>query len=105
APPSFIAYLETNWLSDRDVEIWSAKFRRERHVFELGDTNMLVESWHHLLMGKFLEGKRNRRVDHFLHVLINRAIPHFIGKHRRQDFGFEGPDFEVKRRMEVESRA
>ncbi|KAJ7436515.1 hypothetical protein B0H11DRAFT_1754820 [Mycena galericulata] len=66
APPSVISYLETNWLSDRDVEMWSAKFRRDRNVFELGDTNML---------------------------------------HRRQDFGFEGPDLEVKRRMEVESRA
>ncbi|KAJ7757388.1 hypothetical protein DFH07DRAFT_958746 [Mycena maculata] len=82
APPSVISYLKTNWLSDRDVEMWSAKFRRDRNVFELGDTNMLVESWHHLLKGKFLEGK-----------------------HRRQDFGFEGPDLEVKRRMEVESRA
>ncbi|KAJ6555681.1 hypothetical protein DFH09DRAFT_889814, partial [Mycena vulgaris] len=61
--------------------------------------------WHHLLKGKFLEGKRNRRVDHLLHVLINKAIPYFIGKHCRQDFGFEGPDLEVKRRIEVESRA
>ncbi|KAJ7028487.1 hypothetical protein C8F04DRAFT_1290675, partial [Mycena alexandri] len=85
--------------------MWSARFRRNRSVFELCDTNMLVESWHHLLKGKFLEGKRNRRVDHLLHVLVNDTIPYFIGKHRRQEFGFEGPDLEVKRRMEVESRS
>ncbi|KAF8206097.1 hypothetical protein K438DRAFT_1578409, partial [Mycena galopus ATCC 62051] len=51
---------------------------------------------HHLLKGKFLEEKRNRRVDHLLHVLVNKAIPYFIGKHRRQDSGFEGSDPEVK---------
>ncbi|KAJ7938711.1 hypothetical protein B0H13DRAFT_1583399, partial [Mycena leptocephala] len=100
APPSVIAYLEKNWLSQRDVEMWSARYCRDRSIFELCDTNMLVESWHHLLKGNFLEGKRNRRVDHLLHVLINSAIPYFIAKHR-QDFGFEGPDLEVKRRMEV----
>ncbi|KAJ7758830.1 hypothetical protein DFH07DRAFT_725533, partial [Mycena maculata] len=44
-------------------------------------------------------------VDHLLHVLLNKAIPYFIGKQRRQDFGFEGPDLEVKRCMEVETRA
>ncbi|KAJ6537430.1 hypothetical protein DFH09DRAFT_815992, partial [Mycena vulgaris] len=55
-----------------------------------------------LLKGRFLEGKRNRHFVHLLHVLINRAIPYFIDKHRCQDFGFEGPDFEGKRCIEVE---
>ncbi|KAJ7248917.1 hypothetical protein C8J57DRAFT_978585, partial [Mycena rebaudengoi] len=99
APPSVIAYLKTNWLPH--VQMWSAQYRKNRGVFELGDTNMLVESWHHLLKAKFLEGKRNRRVDHLLHVLLNKAIPYFIARHRRQEFGFEGPDLEVKRRSEV----
>lgn len=44
APQSFMAYLETNWLKERDIEMWSARFRRNRSVFELCDTNMLVES-------------------------------------------------------------
>jgi hypothetical protein len=44
APPSVIAYLEKNWLSQHDVEMWSARYRRDRSIFELCDTNMLVES-------------------------------------------------------------
>jgi hypothetical protein len=44
-------------------------------------------------------------LDHLLHVLTEKAIPHFIARHRRQEFGFEGPDLEIKRRIEVAQRA
>ena len=36
---------------------------------------------------------------------MDQAIPHFIHKHRRQEFGFEGADLEVKKRLEIEERA
>ena len=52
-----------------------------------------------------LEGKRNRRLDHLIYVLVCKTIPYFIAKHRRQHFGFEGPDLELKRRQEIEIRA
>ena len=41
APPSVIKYLEKDWLPDRNM--WSAVARSGRKVWELGDTNMLLE--------------------------------------------------------------
>jgi hypothetical protein len=43
APPSVIEYLQTNWLVEQ--HLWSAVSRKNRHVFEEGDTNMLVEAY------------------------------------------------------------
>ena len=42
APPSVRQYLETEWWAERDL--WSAVSRRDRSVYELSDTNMLVEA-------------------------------------------------------------
>jgi len=106
APSSIIQYLETFWLSDdENIKMWSAIYRTNRTIFQLCDTNMLVEAWHHLLKGTFMQGKRNRRLDHLIHILVDQAIPHFIHKHHRQEFGFEGADLEVKKRLEIEERA
>ncbi|KAJ7238876.1 hypothetical protein C8J57DRAFT_978469, partial [Mycena rebaudengoi] len=105
APTSFVDYLKGTWMDDATVQLWSAVFRTDRGIFEMGDTNMLVESWHHLLKGHFLEGKRNRRLDHLIHVLYDIAIPHFIARHRRQEMGFEGPDLEMKHRIQVAKHA
>ncbi|KAJ7119339.1 hypothetical protein C8R43DRAFT_901044, partial [Mycena crocata] len=99
APPSVVDYLITYWM--KVVKLLSAVFRKDRHIFELGDTNMLVESCHHLLKGTLLEGKRNRRLDHLIHVLYDVAIPHFVAHHRRQSMGFEGPNLEIKHQLEV----
>ncbi|KAJ6509843.1 hypothetical protein DFH09DRAFT_999707 [Mycena vulgaris] len=79
----------------------SGVFRKDRTNFELSDTNMLVEAWHHILksIDKHLQGKRGRRVDHLTHTLINVALPHNIANHRAQKFGFQGPDLEVRERM------
>ena len=52
-----------------------------------------------------LEGKRNRRMDNLIYVLLHNVIPHFCAKHRRQQFGFEGPDLEVQRQNEAETNA
>ncbi|KAJ7140308.1 hypothetical protein C8R43DRAFT_1201380, partial [Mycena crocata] len=98
-----VEYLQSYWMGV--VHMWSAVFCADRSIFELGDTNMLVEAWHHLLKGDFLEGKRNRRLDHLIHVLYEIVIPHFIARHRRQEMGFEGPDLELKHRLKVIKRA
>ncbi|KAJ7154347.1 hypothetical protein C8R43DRAFT_885158 [Mycena crocata] len=103
APPSVVTYLEEHWM--KVVELWSAVFRLDRTIFDLGDTNMLVEAWHHLLKGDFLEGKWNRRLDHLIHTLCDIAIPHFIARHHRQSLGFEGPDLALKHRKAVIKRA
>ena len=57
-----------------------------------------IYRWHHLLKGSMLEGKRNRRMDNRIYVLLHKVIPHFRAKHRRQQFGFKGPDLEVQHR-------
>ena len=64
-----------------------------------------IPSWHHLLKGNFMQGKRNRHLDHLIHILIDQAVPYFIQRHRRQENGFEGPDLEVKKRIEIEAHA
>ena len=66
---------------------------------------MLVEAWHHLLKGNFMEGKRNRHLDHLIYILVDQAIPFFIQRHRRQEFGFEGGDLEVEERLRIEGCA
>ncbi|KAJ7744260.1 hypothetical protein DFH07DRAFT_723192, partial [Mycena maculata] len=99
APDSIVTYLETYWM--KEVELWSAVFRADRLIFELSDTNMLVEAWHHLLKGDFLEGKCNRCLDHLIHALYDLAIPHSITRHHWQAMGFEGPDLGLKHRKAV----
>lgn len=42
APPSVTEYLERNWLPEK--ELWSAVFRQDCGIYELSDTNMLVEA-------------------------------------------------------------
>jgi hypothetical protein len=109
------------WLVGK--ELWSAVYRQDRTIFEQGDTNMLVEayvpltfqsficvtytsnSWHHVLKLKHPQGKRGRRVDNLIHTLINVAIPHYIAGHRTQEFGFQGPDLEVRERVKIKSKA
>lgn len=66
---------------------------------------MILDSWHHLLKGKFLEGKRNRRMDHLIHTLVHDVVPFYKAKHSRQEWGFEGLDLEMKRRKEIEVAA
>ncbi|KAJ6570677.1 hypothetical protein B0H10DRAFT_2107744 [Mycena sp. CBHHK59/15] len=87
APESVVTYLVRTWLVDK--ELWSAVYRRDRAIFELSDTDMLVEAWHHVLKSKHLAGKRGRRVDNLTHTLINVAIPHYIAGHRARSLQAE----------------
>lgn len=61
--------------------------------------------WHHVLKSKFLEGKQNRCVDYLLYVLLDLVIPYYIAWSQCQEFGFEGPDLEIKKRKEIMERA
>ncbi|KAF9552751.1 hypothetical protein CPC08DRAFT_601808, partial [Agrocybe pediades] len=105
APASVVEYFKSYWLKDDTLKLWTAIYRQDHSIFQNCDTNMLVEAWHHLLKGTFLEGKRNRRLDHLIYVLNQRAIPYFIERHRRQEFGFEGGDLEVQKRIAIEEAA
>ncbi|KAJ6475882.1 hypothetical protein DFH09DRAFT_1469505, partial [Mycena vulgaris] len=105
APESFIVYLKQYWMSERVVKMWSAVHRTPRTIFEACDTNMLIEAWHSVLKGKFLHGKRNRRLDHLISTLTTEVHPYYALKQRRQDLGFEGPDIEVKKRQDITKRS
>ncbi|KAF8952885.1 hypothetical protein BDZ97DRAFT_1680484, partial [Flammula alnicola] len=101
APARFWGYLVKNWLPQKFVLMWSAVYRRSRGIHLLNDTNMLIEAWHHVLKGKFLEGRRNRRLDHLLHILIDQVLPYYLLKERRQKIGFEGENLENQKRLKV----
>jgi hypothetical protein len=58
-----------------------------------------------VLKWKFLLGKRNRRLDHLVHTLVERVVPYYALKQRRQDSNFEGPDIETQKRMAILKRA
>jgi hypothetical protein len=105
APASVIQYFKTYWLQGDNIQLWSAVYQKERTVFQECNTNMLVEAWHHLLKGTFMEGKRNRCLDHLIHILIDRAIPYFIQRHWCQEFGFEEGDLEVEERLNIERQS
>lgn len=51
---------------------------------------MRIYRWHHLLKGTMLEGKRNRRMDNLIYVILHKVIPHFRAKHRRQQLASKG---------------
>ncbi|KAJ7322986.1 hypothetical protein DFH08DRAFT_635487, partial [Mycena albidolilacea] len=92
-------------MKDEVVAMWSTVYRGSRSIFEMCDTNMLVEAWHHVLKWKFLLGKRNRRIDHLVHTLVERVVPYYALKQQRQDLNFEGPDIEIKKRIDIHKRA
>ncbi|KAJ7590061.1 hypothetical protein C8J56DRAFT_772163, partial [Mycena floridula] len=98
APPDFADYLNQHWLAPEWMRMWSAVFRKGRSIYDHSDTNMLIEAWHHVLKGKFLHGKRNRRMDYLIYVLLEDVIPFYKLKQRRQDDGFEGLNLEMARR-------
>jgi hypothetical protein len=52
-----------------------------------------------------LQGRRNRRIDHLLYILTEKAVPYFAAKHRRQELGFEGLDLELTRWKDLEKAA
>jgi predicted 3-demethylubiquinone-9 3-methyltransferase (glyoxalase superfamily) len=41
-PKSFVEYMALHWIPDK--EKWSLAFRKDRSIFEEGDTNMLIEA-------------------------------------------------------------
>ncbi|KAJ7846440.1 hypothetical protein B0H14DRAFT_2280555, partial [Mycena olivaceomarginata] len=61
--------------------------------------------WHHVLKGKFLQGKRNRHMDHLISTLVNDVLPYYALKQRRQDLGFEGINIEVRKRQDILKRS
>src|SRR5216684_2283855 len=61
--------------------------------------------YHHVLKSIWLEGKRNRRVDHLVHTLVVEFIPDLEMRHKRQELGMNGGDLAEKCRQLILRRA
>ncbi|KAF7314130.1 F-box domain-containing protein [Mycena chlorophos] len=101
APAGFVEYFRSTWMKPNVIPMWSAVYRKDRNIFQMTDTNMIAESFHHVLKQKFLKGVRNNRMDLLVSVLTNELSKFYIGKQLRQDHGFEGVDVEVKKCAEA----
>lgn len=52
----------------------------------------------------FLHGKRNRRLDYLIAVLIRDVSPYFAIRYHRNRLGFEGPTLEMRKHQDIETR-
>ena len=62
---------------------------------------MRASSYHHVLKSIWLDGKRNRRVDHLIYTLVTEIIPDLEVRHKRQTLGMEGPNLAEKRHRQI----
>ncbi|KAI9434064.1 hypothetical protein H4582DRAFT_2081386 [Lactarius indigo] len=54
---------------------------------------------------EWLDGKRNRRLDHLVFTLVKSADPYYRFRHDRQQAGLDGLNLEVARRKVIEETA
>ena len=54
-----------------------------------------------MLKSHWLDGKRNRQIDHIISTLVNEMVPHYKARHERQSVGVEGPNLVERRRREI----
>ena len=45
----------------------------------------MLSSYHHVLRSKWLDRKRNRRVDHLIHTLVTIMVPSYTVQHVHQE--------------------
>src|SRR5882672_7961544 len=108
-PPSFVQYMASLWIPASHM--WSKVVRKDRPIYLEGDTNMLIEAYvyqlspctdkitdlissryHHVLKSHWLDGKRNRCIDHILYTLVVYMNQYYLNQHGRQIIRFEGLD-------------
>lgn len=57
------------------------------------------------MKSRWLDGKRNRRLDHLLFILVKSADPYYQFRHDRQQAGLDGLNLEASRRRDIEEAA
>ena len=122
-PNSVAQYIARDWLPHK--EMWSVMSCQNRTIFEKGDTNMLLEayvitflfnkhlfitklyisSYHHVLKSVWLDRKRNRHMNHLIHMLVKEFLPEAEHRHKRQSLRMEGPNLAKKHRRQILKRA
>src|SRR6266849_4579524 len=66
---------------------------------------LFLTSYHHVLKDYWLDGKRNRRVDHLIHALVKDMIPSYEDRHKQQKLGMQGPNLAEKHQKDILARA
>ncbi|KAI0269525.1 hypothetical protein BGY98DRAFT_924325, partial [Russula aff. rugulosa BPL654] len=97
-PSSVVQYM-TKWM--QVPHMWSKMVRKKRSIYHEGDTNMLLEGYHHLYKMHFLDGKCNRWINHALYALVKDMVLHYEDRHARQSVGLEGPDLLGQQQHEI----
>ncbi|KAH9054208.1 hypothetical protein EDB87DRAFT_1549809, partial [Lactarius vividus] len=98
-PKSVAQYLAWEWIPVK--EMWSAMYCQNRTIFEEGNTNMLLEAYHHVLKSKWLDGKCNCRVDHLISALMKDALPAIEDHLKRQGIWKREEDLASRRQHEI----
>src|SRR5258708_3735102 len=57
--------------------------------------------YYHVLKSIWLEGKRNRRVDHLVHTLVVEFILDLEMRHKRRELGMHGGDLAKQRHQQI----
>jgi len=64
--------------------------------------DLTITSYHHLLKSKWLDGKRNWRIDHLIFILTQRVLPNYYQpRHQRQQVGLEGFNLQEKQWLTI----
>ena len=58
-----------------------------------------------MLKSIWLDGKRNRHIDHLIYMLVTEIILDLEVRHKRQALGMEGPNLAEKRCRQILTRA
>src|SRR5258708_31051970 len=66
---------------------------------------MFYISYHNVLKSIWIEGKRNRRVDHLIHSVVIQYLPDLEIRLKRQERGMEGADLGETRHRQILTRA
>ncbi|KAF9515671.1 hypothetical protein BS47DRAFT_1293471, partial [Hydnum rufescens UP504] len=66
---------------------------------------IFLSSWHHILKGKFLQGKQNRRADHLICILVRNVELHYKTNYLWQEHGLKGPNLELQQRRNIQKQA
>src|SRR5229473_6334682 len=61
--------------------------------------------YHHVLKSIWLEGKRNRHVDHLVHTLVVEFISDLEMRHKRQELGMHSGDLAEQHHQQILRRA
>jgi hypothetical protein len=61
----------------------------------------VILRYHHVIKTHWMEGKRNRWIDHIIDMFVNGLEPYYSARHKRQSVDIEGADLVERRQREI----